>query len=159
MANELEHFGIPGMHWGVRRAEKHNERVLKTGRGTFKPTYQYRDTQGNLVSRYGKGPYGGGPKPTNNPSADKKFMANVEKMSKRLDSSGKPVKTNVPRSSKAAIESMVGKYGDEPVSKFVSTRRKVRKVATVVVAAYAGLVAVNFIADKVLWATGTYNRL
>ena len=74
--SELTHWGVLGMKWGVRRAK---DNVLK-------PTYQYRDSQGNLVSRYGKGPYGGGPKPTN--KGDSKFYKTANKMVPKLRADG-----------------------------------------------------------------------
>ena len=76
----LIHWGIPGMRWGVRR-----NRVLK-------PTYQYRDAKGNLVSRYGKGPYGGGPKPTSR--GDSKFYKEANKQVANLKSNPPTFKIN-----------------------------------------------------------------
>ena len=76
----LIHWGIPGMRWGVRR-----NRVLK-------PTYQYRDSKGNLVSRYGKGPYGGGPKPTSR--GDSKFYKEANKQVANLKSNPPTFKIN-----------------------------------------------------------------
>ena len=96
MANDVKHFGVLGMHWGVRR-----EKVLK-------PTYQYRDSQGNLVSMYGKGPYGGGPKPTHDPKGDKKFMREVNKMAKTIDADTPVSQLKKPKSTSSVTKQTIG---------------------------------------------------
>lgn len=121
----LIHWGIPGMKWGVRR-----QKVLR-------PTFQYRDSRGNLVSRYGKGKYGGGPKPTS--KGDDKFYREANKQAMKL-------------------KSFINNSNKEKV-KDLPSPSKTKKVIKTIVTVYATMVAVNFVADKVLGLTGVYDSL
>src|SRR5512134_2474864 len=97
MANNIQHFGIKGMKWGQRKRAEDNARAAATKNGVMKPTYQYRDSKGNLVSRYGPGKYGGpkgdNTKPKSDPKGDDAFVKSVEaKLSGRGKNSPEQVK-------------------------------------------------------------------
>jgi len=132
MSNNLKHVGILGMHWGHRKKST-----------TLKPTYQFRDSQGNLVTRYGKGRFGGGSKPdTTSKSAkasDKKFMSDVNKQSHFQ-------------------RSVQQKYGHTSVNSLLtSVKPKAIKAAKVVIATFAIIKVSDIIvgtALNVAWNTG-----
>lgn len=128
--NELQHFGIPGMRWGHRRA---------------RPTKETVSTANKILNNQ----KGFGSKAT-------------EEALRRIgiDAKGKQIKDFNPASPKevAAAKRFVEKYNSEKYSSFSTPQRtsrgkKILKGALIVV---GSVIAVNFVADKVAWATGMY---
>lgn len=94
MNDSLLHFGVPGMRWGIRRDLRGytNQVKARLGIGTLHPTYQYKDSHDNIVTRYGPGKYGGGPKPTS--KGDSKFYKTANKQLNAIQKKKKNNKKN-----------------------------------------------------------------